>query len=210
MTAELMQALERTYRRVMLAVGRGRVATVSDAGAVQTAQVKLGELETRDNTPRLCEYGFASNPPVGSDAIVLFVGGDRSNAVIVATGHQASRKRDLKSGEVAIYDTRGQSVYLTAAGIVVRGAGLPVTITDTPRVTIDAPDQVALNTALLKVSGDILDNAGGARAANSITMRQMRELYNRHRHSVPNIEGGGDTAQSEPPDTPQGIKDAAP
>src|SRR5260363_84925 len=78
------------FRRVMLVVGRGRLRTGWDDGPVERHQARLGALELRDHTPRLAEYGFASMPPVGSDAVVVFIGGDRSNGVIIATGHQAS------------------------------------------------------------------------------------------------------------------------
>ncbi|MCY0854347.1 phage baseplate assembly protein [Cupriavidus sp. D39] len=69
------------------------MTTVNDAGGVQMMQVKLNAEETRDNTPRVPEFGLASNPPVGSDAIVVFLGGDRSQGVVLGTVHQVSRPR---------------------------------------------------------------------------------------------------------------------
>lgn len=121
-------AIQRIIQRIQHVVGRGRVTTGNDAGNVQLLQVKLGADEVRDNTPRLAEYGLTSMPPVGSDAVVVFIGGDRSNGAIVATGHQASRLKGLAPGEVAIYDDQGQSVYITRAGIVINCAGKPMTI----------------------------------------------------------------------------------
>ncbi|MFP3520814.1 baseplate assembly protein, partial [Pseudomonas sp. SIMBA_077] len=58
--------------------------------------------------------------------------------------------KPLATGEVAIHDSRGQSVYLTDAGIVVDGGGNPITYTNT--------SEVIANTPLLKCKGDILDN----------------------------------------------------
>ena len=133
--SEYRAAIERLYRRVMFAVGRGRTTAVNDAGSVQKLQVVLGALETRDNTPRLAEFGFTSNPPPSSDAVVLFVGGDRSNGVVIATGNQQYRLVGLASGDVAIYDSRGASVWLTPAGIVINGAGLPMQINNVPTMT---------------------------------------------------------------------------
>jgi phage gp45-like len=121
-------AIQRIIQRVQHVIGRGRVTTGNDAGNVQLLQVKLGADEIRDNTPRLAEFGFTSMPPAGSDAVVVFIGGDRSNGAIIATGHQASRLKGLKPGEVAIFDDQGQSVFLTRAGIVINCAGLPMTI----------------------------------------------------------------------------------
>lgn len=121
-------AIERIYRRVLMVIGRGRVTYTDDTGSVQMLQIKLNQDQIRDNTPRLAEFGFTSVPPAGSDVSVVFIAGDRSNGVVVATGHQASRLKNLQVGEVAIYDDQGQSVYLTRAGIVINGAGLPITI----------------------------------------------------------------------------------
>jgi phage baseplate assembly protein V len=115
-------------RRVLNAVGCGRVNTGNDSGRVQILQIQLSSNEIKDDTPRLAEFGFTSMPPVGSDAIVVFMGSDRSQGAVIATGHQASRLKNLKAGEVAIYDDQGQSVFLTRAGIVINGGGHPVTV----------------------------------------------------------------------------------
>jgi len=124
----MIESINRVYRRVLLAIGRGRVTTANDGGPVQKLQAKFSDFETHDNLPRLAEYGLTSNPPIGSDAIVVFLGGDRSNGVVIATGHQLSRMKGLLPGEVAIFDDLGQSAYLTRAGIVIEGAGLPITV----------------------------------------------------------------------------------
>lgn len=124
----MFQSMERALRRIALMIGRGRITTSNDSGNVQLLQVQLGQDEIRDNTPRLAEYGFTSMPPNGSDALVVFIGGERSNGAIVATGHQASRMKNLKTGEVAIFDDQGQSVYLTRSGIIIEGAGMPIMV----------------------------------------------------------------------------------
>lgn len=124
----MISILERIYRAVLLAFGRGRVTVVDDSGSVQKLQVRLGPLEIIDGMPAPHDYGFTSNPPVGSDVLVNFVGANRANGVVVAIGSQAYRMKNLASGEVAIYDKLGQSVHLTTAGIVIMSAGLPITI----------------------------------------------------------------------------------
>ena len=124
----MIAAIERIYRAALLAFGRGRVTVVDDTGPVQKLQVKLGPLEIIDGMPAPHDYGFTSNPPVGSDVLVNFVGANRTNGVVVAIGSQSYRMKNLESGEVAIYDKLGQSVHLTAAGIVIMSAGLPITI----------------------------------------------------------------------------------
>lgn len=144
---EINGAIERLYRRILMAVGRGRIKTGTDDGPVQIQQVRLGQFETFDNLPRLAEYGLNSMPPPESDAVLLFVGGNRSNGVIIATGNQTYRMRSLKPGEVSISDNLGQSVHLTQAGIVVNGGGLPLLVHNTPEVTLD--------TAMVRATGSM-------------------------------------------------------
>ena len=150
-------AIDRLYHRIMLVIGRGRITTLNDAGAVQLMQVKLGALETTDNLPRLAEYGFNSNPPVGSDAVLLFVGGNRTNGVVIATGNQQFRMKSLAPGEVSLSDNLGQTVYLSQAGIVVKGAGLPMKLTNTPSITLDTPSVVM--TGNVTVQGNLTEQA---------------------------------------------------
>ncbi|OBU85878.1 phage baseplate assembly protein V [Chromobacterium subtsugae] len=198
----MIQQIERLARRVWMLLGRGRItAPASDGGPVQVLQVQMGRDETRDHLRRLADYGFTSHPPVGSDAVVLFPLGDRNNGVVVATNHQGSRMTGLKPGEVAIFDNRGQSVYLTAGGIVVNGAGLPLTVNNTPTVTVNASAGVKLNTpeldvsGLIKAGGDIIDNAG----SNAHSMAQMRGIFNGHNHAVQGVQGGSSTVTTQQP-----------
>lgn len=171
----MLQAMERTLRRVMLMLGRGRITVGNDGGNVQRLQVQLGQDEVKDGIPRLAEYGFTSMPPAGSDALVVFIGGERTNGAIVATGHQASRMKGLAVGEVAIYDDQGQSVHITRNGIVITGAGKQVLITGTPKVRIEAD---------LDVQGEIKDMCD----TTGTTMAHMRDKYNIHKH--PDPQGG--------------------
>lgn len=123
---DLLMAVPRIWRRVQTLISRGRIyAPANDSGNVQMLQITLNDLEIRDNTPRLAEYGFTSvplppdwppgqpKPGYGCDALVLFVSGDRSNGVIIATGDQRYRLKNLAPGEVALYDDQGQIVHLS-------------------------------------------------------------------------------------------------
>src|SRR5471032_3668566 len=151
--SESLAAIERLYRRVMLVVWRGRIKTGSDTEAVQQQQVRLGPFETFDNIPRLSEYGFNSMPPPDSDAVLIFVGGNRVDGVIIATGNQTYRMRSLNPGEVSISDNLGQSVYLTQAGIVINGAGLPMLIEGVSSLTCDTPLVIATHD--VQVGGNV-------------------------------------------------------
>jgi phage baseplate assembly protein V len=194
-----MQSL---FWSLVRSLGRGRLTRVDDSGPVQLVQMQLSQNETRDSTPRLCEYGFSSNPPAGSDAVAVFLAGNRINGVVIACGHQQYRMRGLASGEVAISDNRGQSVYLSAAGIVVNGGGLPIKLTNTPEITADSPLMHCTGNiecdGNIAAAGDILDNSG----TNAQSMAASRRIYDIHGHDVPSVQGGNDTVRSDPP-TPQ-------
>ena len=135
----MADAIDRIYRAVMQAFGRGRVTFVDDSGPVQMIQARFGPLEVIDNVPLPHDFGFTSHPPVGSDVLAAFLGSNRKSGVVVTVGSQAYRLKNLASGEVAIYDALGQSVHLTTAGIVINGGGLPMKIMNAPSITLDAP-----------------------------------------------------------------------
>jgi phage baseplate assembly protein V len=196
--------IERVARRVLLSLARALVTTVNDSGGVQMMQVKLNALETRDNTPRVAEFGLTSNPPVNSDAFVVFLGGDRSNGVVLGTVHQPSRPKNLASGETMIYSQDGKYVYLTASGgIVVEAKGQPVTVNDASNVTVNcsgvfkvvAPGGVQFVTPTVTSTGDMQDNTG----TNSHTMAQMRSIYNTHTHPIANVQTGSSTINTNAP-----------
>lgn len=198
--SDISGAIERIYRRILLVIGRGRIKTGNDDGPVQFQQVRLGVLETIDNLPRLAEYGFNSMPPAETDAIVLFMGGNRSQGVIVATGSQQFRMRSLKPGEVSISDNKGQSVHLTQEGIVVDGGGLPILVKNTPSVTLDTPDVTMTGDLHVKGSVDVEMNIvakGDISDQGEKSMRGMREVYNGHAHDVTGVRAGGDTVKSK-------------
>lgn len=174
-------ALEKLWRRLQMAVGRGRVKTGSDAGPVQLLQVQFSGQDVRDNTPRVAEYGFTSMPRAECQAVLVFVAGDRSNGVILGTNDEAARLKNLLPGEVAIYDDLGQSVYLTRTGIVVNGGGLPIQINNTPSLNVTASVSVTLTTPLvhctqaltvdgLATVGNLTMASGGAANFTNATM----------------------------------------
>lgn len=193
---QVVAACERIFRRVLLAVGRGKVGPVVDTGGVQLMQVTLGPLEVRDGTPRVAEFGFTSNPPSGSDAVGLFVAGDRSNGVVVGTNHQPSRPKGLQPGETMLYSQDGKYVYMTASGgISVFANGQPVNVTGATTVTITASEEVVADTPILKCTGDIIDNCN----TNTKTMAVMRQDYDEHGHPVIEVQTGSSTIISGTP-----------
>jgi phage baseplate assembly protein V len=196
-------ALENLANRLRMLVGRGRLTASNDSGPVQTQQVKMSPLETGDNRLRIAEFGFTSMPPIGSDAVVLFISGDRSAGVVIGTAHQSSRPRNLKSGETKIYSVDGKHVYLAGDHIEINANGQPVTVNNASTVTINASTSITCNTPVLKCTGDIVDNCN----TNTRTMAGMRQVANSHTHNVTSVQTGGSTVVSNPPNQPMVMRD---
>jgi phage gp45-like len=142
--------MQELYWRLQRLLGRGRGRVTSDDGPIQLVQVELNALETRDGIPNVQQFGFASYPPDGFTAVVSFLAGDRTSGVVTATSHQQYRFK-LQAGEVALSDDKGQSIYLSAAGIRIEGAGLPIEIHGAPTVTVNGGDVIVSG-------GDVIAN----------------------------------------------------
>ena len=135
MDRQTARMVEQLHRRATMLAALGTVGLADDSGAAQRLQVQIGPYELRSGLPRVAEYGFASVPLPGADAVALFLAGDRSNGLVIATGDQRYRLRALAAGEVALWDDQGQFVKIGRAGIVVQGAGKPVTVQGDLHVT---------------------------------------------------------------------------
>lgn len=168
------EMIERLWRRLVAVVGPGRVAASDDSGPVQVLQVRHDEWAVQDDVPRLVEYGMASNPPPGTDVLVVRIAGSATDAAVIATGNQAARPRGLAVGEVMLYDNLGRRVYLSAGGVRVDAGDAPVTVTTSGACTF--------NVGALVVNGDTTFNG-------SVTANGHR-IDETHTHPLP---GGGTT-----------------
>ncbi|GBQ38925.1 phage baseplate assembly protein domain-containing protein [Komagataeibacter europaeus] len=163
MTAPLL----RTARRVMMALGIGRqTANTNETPNTPTVQAALAAGEIKADLPIMQEYGLASRPVPGSDLVIAFIGGDRTRGVVIATGDQRGRPKDLQPGEVCLFHpSTGSRIWLMADG------------------------SIALNPANNKVTtpGDF--TAGGTITGNEV-VAQGKKLSS-HEHS--NGNNGADT-----------------
>lgn len=173
------------YNRIVSAIRQGRVTATRDDGPLQLVQVQVSDAETRDNVFNPGFWGFTSRPKPGAQVLVSVQAG-AAGGVIIASGdiryHFA-----LSEGECAIYDDLGQSVHLTRAGIAINGGGLPIKITNAPQIRMETP--------LLEVTGDILDNCD----TQSHTAANFRQIYDSHEHPVRNVQAGGTTVTTDIP-----------
>ncbi|WP_338662635.1 phage baseplate assembly protein [Pararoseomonas sp. SCSIO 73927] len=173
--------VERLYGRMMSIVGIARLTASQAMGGkgVRRYQARFDGDEIRDGTPALQQYGVASRAKVGADALVVFLGGNRSSGIIIAVNDRRFQL-ELEEGEVALHDDTGQKVHLTRAGLVLDGGGKPVTIQNAPKVTADTPE--------LHCTGRI--TADGDVTAGTVSLQQ-------HQHR--GVQSGG--GQSGPPVT---------
>ncbi|HCH7897808.1 TPA: phage baseplate assembly protein [Raoultella ornithinolytica] len=175
-------------------LGVGRITAMNDAGATQSVQYQT-PLEVA-SAHRLAEFGFTSGLPVGTDVVLAFLGGDRSNPVVIATNHQGYRYSDLNPGETVMYNQWGLYIQLTEDGISIDAKGQDVTVNNAKNLTATATEQVKLITPKLLVTGDVIDNC----ETNDKTLKQLRDAYNDHDHEVKGVEHGNDTVTSEKPE----------
>ncbi len=162
---------------------RGVITLVKAAGHVQLVQMDGLAGEQLQDNELFQHYGYTSNPPAGTMAIVLPIGGRTAHGIIVATEHGGYRLKNLASGEVALYSDEGDSIVLR------RGRLIEVT---TQTLRINASDRVEMNTPLVTTTGEIQADLDitDQMPAGGRSMDSMRNSYNTHTHHENN---SGDT-----------------
>lgn len=188
-----MNQFRHIANRIASMLGVGRVTAMQDGGRTQSVQYQT-PLEVA-SAHRLAEFGFSSGLPVGTDVVLAFLGGDRSNPVVIATNHQGYRHSDLSPGETVMYNQWGLYIQLTENGISIDAKGQDVTVNNAKNLTATATEQVKLITPKLLVTGDVIDNC----ETNDKTLKQLRDAYNDHDHEVKGVEQGNDAITSEKP-----------
>lgn len=189
-----MNQFRHIANRIASMLGVGRVTAMQDGGGTQSVQYQT-PLEVA-SAHRLAEFGFSSGLPVGTDVVLAFLGGDRSNPVVIATNHQGYRHSDLSPGETVMYNQWGLYIQLTEDGISIDAKGHDVTVNNAKNLTATATEQVKLITPKLLVTGDVIDNC----ETNNKTLKQLRDAYNDHDHEVKGVEHGNDNVTSEKPE----------
>lgn len=136
----------RMFRRIqgLLQLGTTSAAPV-DTGPVQTVQVKLNAMTTRDAMPVVQHFGFSAVLPLGSDVVVLNVSGDASNGTIIGSVHQESRPKGLEPGQSCLFDQAGNQILLT------NGQGITITPQSGQPIILNGPTTID---GALTVTGD--------------------------------------------------------
>lgn len=138
---------------------RGKVARVQAGGGVQKIQVEGLDGETVQDLEHAENFGFTSNPPVGSDCVVVPLGGKTSHGIIVTTTNGAYRITGLSDGETAVYNADGAKMVLKKGRVIE---------IDCDKLNIKAPSGVNITSekvecsAVLTAQGQINGNGGMA------------------------------------------------
>lgn len=138
---------------------RGKVARVQAGGGVQKIQVEGLDGETVQDLEHAENFGFTSNPPAGSDCVVVPLGGKTSHGIIVTTTNGAYRITGLSDGETAVYNADGAKMVLKKGRVIE---------IDCDKLNIKAPSGVNITSekvecsAVLTVQGQINGNGGMA------------------------------------------------
>jgi len=89
-------------RKILSMVGRGIVKLVSDTGEFQKIQIE-SRTQLISNLERMQQYGITAKPHEGAEALVVCIGGDQDNGVIIAVDDRRYRVKGLADGEVCFY-----------------------------------------------------------------------------------------------------------
>jgi phage baseplate assembly protein V len=207
MIDQLRKIIAPLQRRIFMAIARGIVKNVDDASTIQKLQLSLLADEVIDRLEHIQHYGFTSVPKSGAEAVALFIAGNRDHGVVIATDDRRYRKKDLASGEVALYTDEGDYIHFKRNGEIVVLAAAKVSVT-APNVEIIASAKVTLTSPSVEASGNlvVLGNisgvnvtasgavtavsvvASGAVAAATVTaggvgISDIKSAYNSHTHT---------------------------
>lgn len=163
----MIKIIDERIRRALSGIRRtfrGVITLVQAAGAVQIVQADGLSGELVQDIELFQHYGYTSNPPRGTMAVIVPVGGKTSHGIVIATEHGNFRLKNLATGEVALYDDQGQKIHITRNGIVVDGGGKPITVQNVSDSTVTNSGVVNVTAGgKATVTADTIDiNGGGA------------------------------------------------
>lgn len=122
----LERALAPIRRRIAGMVSRAVLQSLNSETGLQLAKVSMLAGEQKADIEHFEPYGFTSKAHAGSEAIVLFVGGDRSHGIVISVADRRYRLNGLEGGEAAIYDDQGQAVVIRRNGLELKGKNVLV------------------------------------------------------------------------------------
>lgn len=95
---------------------RFAMVNMMTGGNTQHCQAKTSGGEILNNVAFLEPYGFTAKPLPKSETLLLRVGGSKFNNVVLNIGNRSLRFKELKDGEVAMYDNSGNLLHFKNGG----------------------------------------------------------------------------------------------
>lgn len=189
-------SLNEVNEKVRGIVERCRVTNASGGTPLRTLQAEMRYQDVRDNLEHIEAYGLTSEPHVNSEGVALSLNGDPNHTVVIMVADRRYRMTGLKTGEVALYDDLGRSVYLTRDGIVINGADSPIQVKTSSTVSVKGSSITMEGTGSISLKApNISFNATTMKSSG--TFSSSGELYvkglNVYTH-VHNGDSGGTTS----------------
>lgn len=199
----MQKILEFLQRKVALMITKTILVSLNDSGAIQKMVLEGFKYDRRSNVDRYQEFGFSSNPPAGSEVIMLSLGGSRSHNIGIASENRDVRPTGLEEGESILYNAFGDYVKIKADGTIEVKASTKVLI-DCPMVQMTGDLEVDGNIQaqgnIISVGGNISAVAGNVSAGGNVSatgtvlgsagvsdgagsIAGFRTAYNSHTHS---------------------------
>jgi len=151
-----------------------------------TAQTKDGD-QVLNDIPILQNFGFASYSPKGSRGVVVNLGGNRENQIIILTEHGEYKFKDLGEGDAAIYTKDGDYIHLKSGA------------------------EIEIKTKSINITADKMEITGDITARGNITATEIKDSFGKLstfrndyiKHTHVSASPGSPTAPPAPPLLPE-------
>ena len=124
---------------------RFAMVNMMTGGNTQHCQAKTSGGEILNNVAFLEPYGFTAKPLPKSETLLLRVGGSKFNNVVLNIGNRSLRFKELKDGEVAMYDNSGNLLHFKNGGNIDFKAAATLNQT-APAINIKGANSVNIET----------------------------------------------------------------
>jgi phage baseplate assembly protein V len=157
--------IDRLYRRILMSVAPAIITATNDKDPIHKVQLAInGTPEKIDNVGVMQLYGIASHAPVGTDVTTIFMSGDRSNPVVIATGNQKARIRNQQPGEISLYTDEGDTLAFNRENKINVNSKDTVSTTAKNAVKVDTKD------ATVKASNSITHDSPNTTSTGNHTV----------------------------------------
>lgn len=110
-------------------VRRAAIKNVKDDGETQRCSVEIAEGIWRDDVEIMQPFGFSSVAPEdGGLALVIAVGGDEGDLVVLPIGNPSKRMGGLKGGEAGMHNAGGDKIVLGKGGAMNLSSGASMSL----------------------------------------------------------------------------------